>query len=59
LNFCVNYTLTMSIKFSGRFSRSGGIVAALAKQIRLMNFRAAKKITVAFDPFDENVKPTR
>ena len=49
----------MSIKFSGRFSRSGGVVAALAKQIRLMNFRAVKKVTVAFDPFQENVKSTR
>jgi hypothetical protein len=52
--------IKMSIKFSGVFSRSGGIYAAISKQIRLMNFRGVKRCIVRFDPFDEtNIKPTR
>lgn len=49
----------MSIKFSGAISRSGGIAAAIAKQIRLVNLKAVKRVTVAFDPFDEKSSATR
>lgn len=49
----------MSIKFSGTFSQPGGAVAAIAKQIKALNFRAVKKVTVKFDPFSEKAIPTR
>lgn len=49
----------MSIPYSGTVSRSAGLLAAVGKQVKLINLRAAKRITVTFDPFSENVVPTR
>lgn len=49
----------MSIPTTGSLSRSGGILAAIAKNVRLMNLKAVKRISVSFDPFGANVKHTR
>ncbi|XP_052889073.1 uncharacterized protein LOC128297470 [Anopheles moucheti] len=49
----------MSIKVGGAFRRSGGIVSAIGKQLKLVNLKAVQRITVTFDPFDENNIPTR
>lgn len=49
----------MSISNSGTVTRSAGLVAAIAKQTRLMNLKAAKRITVTFDPLHENAKEMR
>lgn len=49
----------MSVKFSGSLTRSGGVYSAIGKQIKQLNLKAVKRITVTFDPFNENVKPTR
>ncbi|EDW60532.1 large ribosomal subunit protein mL53 isoform X1 [Drosophila virilis] len=49
----------MSVPFSGTLSRSGGIVSAIGKQLKSVNLKGVKRITVQFDPFAENVKSTR
>ncbi|KOB74017.1 Mitochondrial ribosomal protein L53 [Operophtera brumata] len=49
----------MSIPFSGTLRRSGGVVSAIGKQLRGVNLKAAKRITVKFDPFSDNVTHTR
>ncbi|XP_023934041.2 39S ribosomal protein L53, mitochondrial [Bicyclus anynana] len=49
----------MSIPYSGTIRRSGGVVSAIAKQLRAVNLKAAKRITVKFDPFGDNVTHTR
>ncbi|XP_068145966.1 uncharacterized protein mRpL53 [Drosophila tropicalis] len=49
----------MSIPFSGTLRRSGGIVSAIGKQLKSVNLKGVKRITVQFDPFAENVKSTR
>ncbi|CAG4978295.1 unnamed protein product [Parnassius apollo] len=49
----------MSIPYSGTIRRSGGVVSAIGKQLRAVNLKAAKRITVKFDPFSDNVKHTR
>lgn len=49
----------MSVPFSGTLRRSGGIAAALGKQINLINLKGVKRVTVTFDPFHENAGPTR
>lgn len=49
----------MSIPFSGTLRRSGGIVSAIGKQLKAVNLKAAKRITVKFDPFSNNVTETR
>ncbi|XP_063375668.1 large ribosomal subunit protein mL53 [Cydia amplana] len=49
----------MSIPFSGTLRRSGGVVSAIGKQLRAVNLKAAKRITVKFDPFGNNVTETR
>lgn len=49
----------MSIPVSGTFRRSGGVVSAIGKQLRGVNLKAAKRITVKFDPFGDNVTHTR
>lgn len=43
----------MSIYFAGTFQRSGGEFAAICKQIRALNFKGVKRISVTFDPFHE------
>ncbi|CAH4031250.1 39S ribosomal protein L53, mitochondrial [Pieris brassicae] len=49
----------MSIPYSGTFRRSGGVVSAIGKQLKAVNLKAARRITVKFDPFSENVTHTR
>ncbi|XP_037728401.1 uncharacterized protein LOC119559405 isoform X1 [Drosophila subpulchrella] len=49
----------MSVPFSGALRRSGGIVSAIGKQLKSVNLKGVKRITVQFDPFAENVKSTR
>lgn len=49
----------MSIPFSGALRKSGGVVSAIGKQVKLLNLRAVKRVTVTFDPFHENVTSTR
>lgn len=49
----------MSINLTGSVSRSGGLMSAIAKNVRLLNLKAVKRITISFDPFGENVKETR
>ncbi|XP_068626255.1 large ribosomal subunit protein mL53 [Battus philenor] len=49
----------MSIPYSGTVRRSGGVVSAIAKQLKSVNLKAAKRVTVQFDPFSDNVKHTR
>ncbi|XP_075974147.1 mitochondrial ribosomal protein L53 [Anticarsia gemmatalis] len=49
----------MSIPFSGTLRRSGGVVSAIGKQLKGVNLKAAKRITVKFDPFGDNVTHTR
>lgn len=49
----------MSVPFSGALRRSGGIVSAIGKQLKGINLKGVKRITVQFDPFAENVKSTR
>jgi len=49
----------MSVKFSGGFSRSKGIFSSIVKNLKQVNLKAVKRVTVTFDPFQENVKSTR
>lgn len=49
----------MAIPYSGTIKRSGGVVSAIGKQLRGVNLKAAKRITVKFDPFGDNVTHTR
>lgn len=49
----------MSVPFSGALRRSGGIVSAIGKQLKSVNLKGVKRITMQFDPFAENVKSTR
>ncbi|XP_074110816.1 mitochondrial ribosomal protein L53 isoform X2 [Cotesia typhae] len=49
----------MSLPFTGRISRSGGLVAAISKQVKMMTLKPTKKITVQFDPFHEKAQPIR
>ncbi|KAL3266369.1 hypothetical protein HHI36_010546 [Cryptolaemus montrouzieri] len=49
----------MSIYFSGSFSRSGGVISAIIKQLNLINLKPVKKIQVKFDPFHPNAVTAR
>lgn len=49
----------MSIAHSGLVKSAGGLFAHIAKNVKLVNLKAVKRITVSFDPFGENVKSTR
>lgn len=49
----------MSIPYSGTIRRSAGVVSAIGKQLKGVNLKAAKRITVKFDPFSDNVTHTR
>ncbi|XP_055372830.1 uncharacterized protein LOC129606510 [Condylostylus longicornis] len=49
----------MSIYYSGTFTRSGGVVSAIGKQLKLLNLKAVSRIIVKFDPFKENTISAR
>ncbi|XP_015587117.1 39S ribosomal protein L53, mitochondrial [Cephus cinctus] len=49
----------MSIPASGSFTRSAGLISAIGKQLKTINLKPLKKITVQFDPFYNNIKDTR
>ncbi|XP_018016184.1 uncharacterized protein LOC108672927 [Hyalella azteca] len=45
----------MALPFTnwGSVSRSAGLLSALGKQVKLLNYGGADRITVSFDPFTE------
>lgn len=49
----------MSIYYSGTFTRSAGIISAIAKQLKSVNLKPVKRIEVQFDPFHENAVTAR
>ncbi|XP_055537922.1 uncharacterized protein LOC129725770 [Wyeomyia smithii] len=49
----------MSIKLSGTFTRSRGVLSGIAKELRQINLKAVQRITITFDPFHERAIPTR
>ncbi|XP_033210104.1 uncharacterized protein LOC117168500 [Belonocnema kinseyi] len=49
----------MSVPFSGCKSRSNGLISAIIKQLKTINYKPAKKITVQFDPFHERATEMR
>ncbi|XP_043285280.1 uncharacterized protein mRpL53 [Venturia canescens] len=49
----------MAVARQGVWSHSAGLVSAIAKQLKLVNFKPVAKITVKFDPFEERVKHAR
>ena len=49
----------MSIYYSGALKRSQGIISAIGKQLKSVNLKGVKRVTVTFDPFAENVASTR
>jgi large subunit ribosomal protein L53 len=49
----------MSIKYSGTFTRSGGLISAIIKQAKIVNLKAVKRVTVKFDPFHPSSGHTR
>lgn len=49
----------MSIPFSGRFARHGGILKGLAEEMQKINLKGVKRISVSFDPFGVNATTTR
>lgn len=51
--------MALPYKHAGTFIRSAGLYSALAKQAKLLNLKAAKRIHITFDPFGENVVPIR
>jgi large subunit ribosomal protein L53 len=49
----------MSIYFAGTFKRSGGVLSAVGKQIKMLNFKAVNRVTIKFDPFDSKASTLR
>ncbi|XP_046745319.1 39S ribosomal protein L53, mitochondrial [Diprion similis] len=49
----------MSIPLSGTVKRSAGVFSALSKQLKSVNLKPVKKISIAFDPFGSNIEATR
>jgi len=49
----------MSISYSGTISRSAGLVSAIGKQVKAMNLRGVKRVTISFDPFHEKAVDAR
>ncbi|KAF6214001.1 hypothetical protein GE061_011730 [Apolygus lucorum] len=49
----------MSIPFSGVLGLSGGLTAAIAKQVKSVNLKPVKRVVFKFDPFHDSVEQTR
>lgn len=49
----------MALVRGGTVSRSAGLPSAIQKQVKLINLKAVKRITVTFDPLNENAVETR
>lgn len=49
----------MSIVINGLLKNPTGVLTFIAKNVKLVNLKAVKRITVSFDPFGENVRSTR
>lgn len=49
----------MSIPFSGAIRPSGGLTAAIARQLKEINLKPVRKVTVKFDPFLKESEATR
>ncbi|KAI8122476.1 hypothetical protein CVS40_6616 [Lucilia cuprina] len=43
---------------AGALKRSQGIVSAIGKEMKRVNLKGVKRVTITFDPFAENVKAT-
>ena len=49
----------MSIPFSGTLTRSGGVTAAIAKQLKKVSLQPVKQVAIKFDPFHDKIEETR
>ncbi|CAH1405258.1 unnamed protein product [Nezara viridula] len=49
----------MSVPFQGVLKRSGGITAAIAKQLRTLTLKPVNKVSIKFDPFHHKIEQTR
>uniref|UniRef100_A0A336MSH9 Large ribosomal subunit protein mL53 n=1 Tax=Culicoides sonorensis TaxID=179676 RepID=A0A336MSH9_CULSO len=49
----------MALVRGGAISRSAGLQSAITKQVKLLNLKAVKRITITFDPLHENAVETR
>ncbi|KAK9504778.1 hypothetical protein O3M35_008966 [Rhynocoris fuscipes] len=49
----------MSIPFSGTIKLSGGLPAAIYKQLKSVTLKPVKRVQFKFDPFHEKVEQTR
>lgn len=49
----------MSIQYSGLLKRGRGITGLIRNEIKLINLKAVKRVSVTFDPFSGNEKSTR
>lgn len=58
INFLV-INVNMALVRGGTVSRSAGLPSAIQKQVKLINLKAVKRITVTFDPLNENAVETR
>ncbi|KAF2350836.1 Ribosomal protein L53 mitochondrial [Trinorchestia longiramus] len=45
--------MALPLRKWGSLSRSNGIYSAINKQVQLLNYGGAEKISLTFDPFDE------
>lgn len=53
------FSYKMSIYRSGTITRSAGVVSQISKQLRIMNLKAVKRVTITFDPFTESAIAAR
>lgn len=49
----------MSVSIGGAVSRSRGLISAIAKEVREMNLKGVKRVTITFDPLAKSGNPTR
>lgn len=49
----------MSIPFSGTLKSSGGLTAAIYKQVKSVTLKPLNRIVIKFDPFHEKIEQTR
>ena len=51
--------MALPYKRTGSFTRSAGLFSALAKQVKLLNLKPAKRVVFSYDPFGEDVLAIR
>ncbi|XP_014287706.1 large ribosomal subunit protein mL53 [Halyomorpha halys] len=49
----------MSIPFQGTLKRSGGVSAAIVKQLKSLTLKPVNKVSIKFDPFHHKIEETR